>query len=283
MQARPALRCGAGVGAQAAPPALSDSEPTPLDSCADFQTAQRTRIKLDWRSGAAAHDWESVAKKDNLNFLQTELLSLEESIHDIHIELQRIRRKEEQMRDINGAASAGASEGPLPPRLARRAPRPVPSSVALLQQPPARACCRVDKCAGGMAERGSPARLSRPVGVAAELPAAVLQAEEAVVRCSTAKAARSIFKLSLVTLFSPHPCAHERLRDVVRSVVGPVSQTTLPGGGCFWGPHPAQRGPRREGRAADSIWTCGVQERLQTYVYMHSSNNELTVLSLGRN
>lgn len=58
---------------------------------------------MEWKSGSAAHDWESVAKRDNLNFLQTELLNLEQAIHDIHIELQRIRRKEEEMRDLNGA------------------------------------------------------------------------------------------------------------------------------------------------------------------------------------
>ncbi|KAK2076812.1 hypothetical protein QBZ16_005038 [Prototheca wickerhamii] len=67
----------------------------------DFQAAQRTRIRVEWKSGSAAHDWESVAKRDNLNFLQTELLNLEQAIHDIHIELQRIRRKEEEMRDLN--------------------------------------------------------------------------------------------------------------------------------------------------------------------------------------
>lgn len=75
----------------------------PRCSTADFQAAQRTRIRVEWKSGSAAHDWESVAKRDNLNFLQTELLNLEQAIHDIHIELQRIRRKEEEMRDLNGA------------------------------------------------------------------------------------------------------------------------------------------------------------------------------------
>lgn len=60
------------------------------------------RISLLWRSGAAAHDWEQVARKDNLNFIQTEVLKLEQSVHDIHVELQNIRRREERMRDLNG-------------------------------------------------------------------------------------------------------------------------------------------------------------------------------------
>lgn len=71
-------------------------------SSTDFQTAQRTRVRVEWKTGAAAHDWEQVAKRDNLNNLQTELLTLEQAIHDIHLELQRIRRKEEEMRNING-------------------------------------------------------------------------------------------------------------------------------------------------------------------------------------
>lgn len=60
------------------------------------------RIQLNWRTGAAAHDWELVARKDNLNFIQTELLKLEQSVHDIQLELQNIRRREERMRDVNG-------------------------------------------------------------------------------------------------------------------------------------------------------------------------------------
>ena len=52
-----------------------------------------------------------VAKKDNLNAIQTELMKLEQSVHDIHVELQYIRRKEEQMRNINGAHTWGGVGG----------------------------------------------------------------------------------------------------------------------------------------------------------------------------
>lgn len=41
----------------------------PLPS-ADYHTAQNTRIRLKWSTGAEAHDWEAVAKKDNLNIIQ---------------------------------------------------------------------------------------------------------------------------------------------------------------------------------------------------------------------
>ncbi len=47
-----------------------------------------------------------VAQKDKLDSIHTELRRLEQVVHDIHLELQYIRRKEEQMRDINGEGGA---------------------------------------------------------------------------------------------------------------------------------------------------------------------------------
>jgi len=57
---------------------------------------------LKWREGVEATSFETLAKKDNLDSVHTELLRLEDSVHTIHLELQNIRRKEERMRDING-------------------------------------------------------------------------------------------------------------------------------------------------------------------------------------
>ena len=39
--------------------------------------------------------------------MQTEMCKLESVVHTIHLELQNIRRKEERMRDVNGAPRAG--------------------------------------------------------------------------------------------------------------------------------------------------------------------------------
>jgi hypothetical protein len=72
----------------------------------DYATAQRTRVKMSWRSGASATDWEAVARKENLNAIQTEMRKLEKTVHDIHVELQYIRRKEEEMRDVNEAINS---------------------------------------------------------------------------------------------------------------------------------------------------------------------------------
>lgn len=64
--------------------------------------ASATRISFKWSEGVEAKDWGGVAKKENLDSVHTELLRLEDAVHSIHLELQHIRRKEEQMRDING-------------------------------------------------------------------------------------------------------------------------------------------------------------------------------------
>ena len=53
-----------------------------------------------------------VARKENLNVIQTELRKLEQSMHDIHVELQLIRRKE--VRPLR------AAPGPCAQPLARR-------------------------------------------------------------------------------------------------------------------------------------------------------------------
>jgi p24 family protein delta-1 len=72
----------------------------------DYHTAQSTRIRMKWREGADATDWEAVAKRDNLDAIHTEMLRLEDYLHHIHVELQHIRRKEEKMRDINELTNA---------------------------------------------------------------------------------------------------------------------------------------------------------------------------------
>ncbi len=51
-------------------------------------------------------DWGAVAKKDNMNVLATELQKLEETVKQIHQEMQYLRRREEEMRDINGETGA---------------------------------------------------------------------------------------------------------------------------------------------------------------------------------
>jgi hypothetical protein len=71
----------------------------------DYHTAQNTRIKFRWVEGVDATDWSDVASREKLDSVHTELRRLEQVAHVMHYELQHIRRKEEQMRDVNGAFS----------------------------------------------------------------------------------------------------------------------------------------------------------------------------------
>lgn len=79
-------------------------EPTnAITSAADYATAQHTRIWVDWKTGVHARDWDALAKKENLNAMAAELNKLEETVKDILQEMAYLRRREEEMRNINGA------------------------------------------------------------------------------------------------------------------------------------------------------------------------------------
>lgn len=70
-------------------------------TAADVTTAQNSKIRLDWKTGAAATDWDAVAKKDHLSLMQTEILRLEALITEIHDEMVSMRNREEEMRNLN--------------------------------------------------------------------------------------------------------------------------------------------------------------------------------------
>jgi p24 family protein delta-1 len=74
-------------------------------SVADATTAQFTRIRIDWKVGVAATDWDALAKKENLNAMSAELRRLEETVREIHEEMIQLRRREEEMRDLNEATN----------------------------------------------------------------------------------------------------------------------------------------------------------------------------------
>lgn len=69
---------------------------------ADLKTAQVTKIQLDWKTGVAATDWDAIAKKEHLDGMATELRKLEQTVREIHEEMLYLRKREEQMRNLNG-------------------------------------------------------------------------------------------------------------------------------------------------------------------------------------
>lgn len=75
---------------------------TTQEHTTDYTTAQQTRIWVDWKTGVHARDWDALAKKENLNAMAAELNKLEETVKDILQEMAYLRRREEEMRNING-------------------------------------------------------------------------------------------------------------------------------------------------------------------------------------
>lgn len=67
----------------------------------DIQTAFSTKLKLDWKTGVAATDWDSIAKKEHLDELAIELRKLEGSIREVYNEMLDLQQREQSMRDLS--------------------------------------------------------------------------------------------------------------------------------------------------------------------------------------
>ena len=72
----------------------------------DLQTAKTTKVRLDWKTGVAATDWDAIAKKDNLNAIAAELKRMEELTKEIHEEMLVMKQREMQMRDMNESTNS---------------------------------------------------------------------------------------------------------------------------------------------------------------------------------
>ncbi|KAK6945593.1 GOLD domain [Dillenia turbinata] len=58
-------------------------------------------ISLDWRTGIAAKDWDSVAKKEKLEGIELELRKLEGAVEAIHENLIYLKSREADMRTVS--------------------------------------------------------------------------------------------------------------------------------------------------------------------------------------
>lgn len=61
----------------------------------------KVAVELDWRTGVAAKDWASVAKRDKIEGMELELRKLEDTVQRIHDEMLYLRQREEEMHKIN--------------------------------------------------------------------------------------------------------------------------------------------------------------------------------------
>lgn len=75
-------------------------------AAAEAQAGARTRLRVDWLTGVAAKDWDSVAKKDHLSELSAALSELEGELQSVYRSMLDMRSREEQMRDLSEAVNA---------------------------------------------------------------------------------------------------------------------------------------------------------------------------------
>ncbi|XP_015868604.3 transmembrane emp24 domain-containing protein p24delta3 [Ziziphus jujuba] len=63
-------------------------------------------VSLDWRTGIAARDWESVAKKEKIEGVELELRKLEGAVQAIHENLLYLKTREAEMREVSERTNA---------------------------------------------------------------------------------------------------------------------------------------------------------------------------------
>ncbi|KAL9321479.1 hypothetical protein ACSQ67_013318 [Phaseolus vulgaris] len=62
-------------------------------------------VDLDWKTGIAAKDWDSVAKREKIQGVELELKKLEGSVESIHENLMFLRGREAEMRNVSEATN----------------------------------------------------------------------------------------------------------------------------------------------------------------------------------
>ncbi|KAL6515555.1 hypothetical protein OROHE_018589 [Orobanche hederae] len=62
---------------------------------------KKVTVGIEWKTGIAAKDWESVAKKEKIEGLELELKKLEEHVEAIHENLNYLINREAEMREVS--------------------------------------------------------------------------------------------------------------------------------------------------------------------------------------
>lgn len=63
-------------------------------------------INIDWKTGIAAKDWDSVAKKEKIEGVELELRKLEGAVEAIHENLLYLKTREAEMRTVSEKTNA---------------------------------------------------------------------------------------------------------------------------------------------------------------------------------
>ncbi|XP_058772157.1 transmembrane emp24 domain-containing protein p24delta3-like [Vicia villosa] len=70
------------------------------------QEGATASVNLDWKTGIAAKDWDSVAKKEKIEGVELELLKLEGIVDAIHQYLTYLKDKEANLREVSEKTNA---------------------------------------------------------------------------------------------------------------------------------------------------------------------------------
>ncbi|CAK8537460.1 unnamed protein product [Lathyrus sativus] len=70
------------------------------------QEGATATVNLDWKTGIAAKDWDSVAKKEKIEGVGLELLKLEGIVDAIHQYLTYLKDKEAKLREVSEKTNA---------------------------------------------------------------------------------------------------------------------------------------------------------------------------------
>ncbi|XP_042049513.1 transmembrane emp24 domain-containing protein p24delta4-like [Salvia splendens] len=70
------------------------------------QGGKKVTVGIDWKTGIAAKDWDTVARKEKIEGLELELKKLEEAVESIHNNLYHLVNREEEMREVSESTNA---------------------------------------------------------------------------------------------------------------------------------------------------------------------------------
>ncbi|CAA0827898.1 Transmembrane emp24 domain-containing protein p24delta3 [Striga hermonthica] len=67
---------------------------------------KKVTVGIEWKTGIAAKDWDSVAKKEKIEGLELVLKKLEEHVESIHLNLNNLIKREAEMRMVSETTNA---------------------------------------------------------------------------------------------------------------------------------------------------------------------------------
>ncbi|KAL9313588.1 hypothetical protein ACSQ67_019040 [Phaseolus vulgaris] len=70
------------------------------------ESGGETTISLEWKTGIAAKDWDSVARKEKIEGVELELRKLEGAVEAIRDNLIYLKNREEEMREVSETTNA---------------------------------------------------------------------------------------------------------------------------------------------------------------------------------